>query len=417
MQANAQAIEKAVLVQLNLDHRLNPNHRMDELVRLSESAGFDVKASVIQNREYPDPRWLIGKGKVDELRAVVETEEADTVVFGSELTTAQVRNLERVLDVKIIDRTQLILDIFAQRAHTREGQIQVELAQLNYLLPRLTGHGFHLSRLGGGIGTRGPGETKLETDRRHIRRRIADLNVQLQEVVRHRELYRERRRRQGIFQVALAGYTNAGKSTLLGALTSSHIFAEDRLFATLDPTSRSLILPSGNEVILTDTVGFIQDLPHDLVAAFRATLEEVLEADLILHVVDATAEARDQQVRTVNKVLEELGASAKDVLHLYNKSDQLQDELPPAGKDALWISAFNKDDLEKVKLEIQRRLLQYSANFSIPVTEGYVIAKIHELGEVVEKSVDETHMRIKARIHPADYERMKKWLEPYKEQK
>ena len=246
---------------------------------------------------------------MQELRAAAEELGATTAIFDQELSGAQVRNLEEALDLKIIDRTQLILDIFAQRAKTREGIIQVELAQLSYLLPRLSGHGKNLSRLGGGIGTRGPGESKLETDRRHIRGRITDLKHTLEEVVRHRTLHRERRRKAGVQQVALVGYTNAGKSTLLRELTQADVYVENQLFATLDPTSRNWKLPSGKEVVLTDTVGFIQNLPHDLIAAFRATLEEVNEADLVLHVIDGASEMREEQIAVVERILQELGAA------------------------------------------------------------------------------------------------------------
>lgn len=408
--------ESAILVQMNTAKDRDEESKLAELKQLAESAGLQIKAVLVQNRAVPDPRWLIGKGKAEELQEEVERHEADLVVFGCELTPAQVRNLEQKISAKIIDRTQLILDIFAQRAQTREGQIQVELAQLNYLLPRLSGHGAHLSRLGGGIGTRGPGETKLETDRRHIRKRISDLNMRLKEVVRHRNLYRERRRRKGIYQAALVGYTNAGKSTLLGQLTQSDAFAEDRVFATLDPTTRTLTLPSGIHVLLTDTVGFIQDLPHELVAAFRATLEEVCEADLIIHVVDASSPVRQQQMIVVDQVLQELGASSKERLVLYNKAD-LVPHKPAVSSDVMWISAFDSEDIEKVKLAVQDRLLRQTATFKVPLSQGDIIAQLHELGEIMEHDIDddEEMMKITARIHPSAYERMSKKLEPYKE--
>ena len=310
-----------------------------------------------QNKEARDSKWFIGKGKVEELKAMADELGATTAIFDQELSGAQVRNLEEALDLKIIDRTQLILDIFAQRAKTREGIIQVELAQLSYLLPRLSGQGKNLSRLGGGIGTRGPGETKLETDRRHIRDRITDLKTVLDEVVRHRTLHRERRRKSGVPQVALVGYTNAGKSTLLRELTNADVYVENQLFATLDPTSRNLELPSGKEVVLTDTVGFIQNLPHDLVAAFRATLEEVLEADLVLHVIDSSSPMRDEQIAVVEKILQELGAAGKPMLMLYNKIDLCQDDgselLPANHEDALVMSAYNADDLLRLRQTIQ----------------------------------------------------------------
>lgn len=315
--------DRAVLVSLVTDDvkrtGINPEYSLEELVKLAETAGVEVLSVLSQNREKRDTKWFIGKGKVEELRAIAEELGATTAIFDQELSGAQVRNLEETLDLKIIDRTQLILDIFAQRANTREGIIQVELAQHSYLLPRLSGHGKNLSRLGGGIGTRGPGESKLETDRRHIRGRIDDLKRHLEELTRHRKLHRERRKKTGIVQVALVGYTNAGKSTLLKQLTAADVYIQDQLFATLDPTSRTMELPSGKEIVLTDTVGFIQNLPHDLIAAFRATLEEVNEADLILHVVDASSAMREDQMRTVNTILQELGSGDKPQLVLYNK--------------------------------------------------------------------------------------------------
>lgn len=301
---------RAVLVSLvtQNDKRagVNADGSMQELVSLAKTAGVEVLEQVIQNKEKPDFRWFIGKGKVEEIRILMDSLGGNSVIFDQELSGAQVRNLEAALDAKIIDRTQLILDIFAQRAKTREGIIQVELAQHSYLLPRLSGQGSNLSRLGGGIGARGPGETKLETDRRHIRTRITDLKHQLEEVTRHRTLYRERRKKAGAVQVALVGYTNTGKSTLLKQLTGADIYVQDQLFATLDPTSRNLDLPGGKTVVLTDTVGFIQNLPHNLIAAFRATLEEVNEADLILHVVDASSDMRDEQMKVVDDLLQEL---------------------------------------------------------------------------------------------------------------
>lgn len=408
--------ESAILVQLNTAKKKYTEDRLDEFKQLAESAGMQVKAVIIQNRDLPDARWLIGKGKVAELQLEVERVSADSIVFGCELTAAQVRNLEQMIAVKILDRTQLILDIFAQRARTKEGQIQVELAQLSYLLPRLSGHGAHLSRLGAGIGTRGPGETKLETDRRHIRKRIADLKARLQEIVRHRTLYRERRKKKGVYQAALVGYTNAGKSTLLGRLTSSEAFAEDRVFATLDPTSRILMLPSGNQVLLTDTVGFIQDLPHELVAAFRATLEEVCEADLIIHVVDASSPMREQQTAVVDQVLADLGASSKETLLLYNKVDLLRSK-DITSSNGIWICAFEPEDIERVKQAVQDRLLRQTATFTVPLTEGNIIAQLHELGEITHRQIDDEQevMTITARIHPSAYERMSKKLGPYKE--
>ncbi|WNQ09158.1 GTPase HflX [Paenibacillus aurantius] len=402
--------ERAVLVSLVTQAQKisaeMAEYSLQELVSLAETAGVEVVETMTQNRETPDTKWFIGKGKVDELRGLLEMTKANTAIFDQELSGAQVRNLEEALDVKIIDRTQLILDIFAQRAKTREGILQVELAQLSYLLPRLSGHGKNLSRLGGGIGTRGPGESKLETDRRHIRNRISELKRQLAEVVRHRTLHRERRKKTGIYQVALVGYTNAGKSTLLKQLTDADVYVENQLFATLDPTSRNLVLPSGKEIVLTDTVGFIQNLPHDLIAAFRATLEEANEADLILHVVDGSSEMRTEQMKVVGEVLEELGAHGKEQLTLFNKIDLLshpEQELLTVEGDYLKVSAYRDSDLERIKERIQERLAGDRKTFRIPADRGDLISLVYRIGDVLTTGEEEGTMLLKVQVDETDY--------------
>lgn len=413
--------EKAVLVSLVLkSNRLSEEmiqYSLQELVSLAETAGVEVLDSLIQAKDSVDSKWFIGKGKVEELKVLLDMHGANTAIFDQELSGAQVRNLEQALDVKIIDRTQLILDIFAQRSKTREGILQVELAQLSYLLPRLSGQGKNLSRLGGGIGTRGPGETKLETDRRHIRDRINELKNQLQEVVRHRTLHRERRKKTGVYQVALAGYTNAGKSTLLNRMTEADVYAENQLFATLDPTSRSLRLPNGQEIVLTDTVGFIQHLPHDLVAAFRATLEEVNEADLILHVVDSSSEMRERQIRVVEEVLQELGAHGKEKLTVFNKIDLLpRDQIDwlTAEGDMLRVSAMADQDLEKLKVAIQDKLMGDALKFLIPADRGEVVALLYRVGEVMEQEADENgRLLFKVRVKRSEYEKNGYKLAPF----
>lgn len=412
--------DRAVLVSLVTDQvkrsGINTEHSLQELVQLAETAGVEVLDVITQNRETPDTKWFIGKGKVEELRMAIDGLGANTAIFDQELSGAQVRNLEETLDVKIIDRTQLILDIFAQRAKTREGIIQVELAQHSYLLPRLSGHGKNLSRLGGGIGTRGPGESKLETDRRHIRDRIADLKRQLDEVTKHRKLHRERRKKTGAVQVALVGYTNAGKSTLLNRLTAADVYIENQLFATLDPTSRILELPSGKEIVLTDTVGFIQNLPHDLVAAFRATLEEANEADLILHVVDASSTMREEQMAVVQSILEDLGAAEKPQLVLFNKIDACQPdqlEMLPSGDGYLKISAFNDQDLELVRQTIQDNLSGGNLKFRIPGDRGDVISVLYRIGDVLEQSFEDNDIIFDVRINRADYDKMGYQLQDY----
>ena len=403
--------EKAIVVSLvtmtQKRSQAMADYSLQELISLAETAGVRVTATLVQHKEYPDSRWFIGKGKVEELKALIEEHDASTAIFDQELSGAQVRNLEAELDVKIIDRTQLILDIFAQRAKTREGILQVELAQHSYLLPRLSGQGKNLSRLGGGIGTRGPGETKLETDRRHIRNRIAELKQQLDEVIRHRTLHRERRKKSGVVQAALVGYTNAGKSTLLRQLTNADVYVENQLFATLDPTSRNLELPSGKTIILTDTVGFIQHLPHTLVAAFRATLEEVCEADLILHVVDSSSEMRQEQMRVVDEVLEGLGALGKERITLFNKIDLCpisESELLSAPGTSLKISAYQPDDLVELKRSIQEKLNSGYKSFRIPAHRGDLIALIYRTGEVIEQDLDGDDMIYKVTINRADFE-------------
>lgn len=408
-----QTQERAVLVSLVLKERgANAElaeYSLQELVRLAETAGVTVMETMKQSRDQADSKWLIGKGKVQELKERLRELDAQTAIFDQELTGIQVRNLEEALDVKIIDRTQLILDIFAGRAKTREGILQVELAQHSYLLPRLVGHGKNLSRLGGGIGTRGPGETKLETDRRHIRNRIGELKRQLEEVTKHRKLHRERRRKSGVYQVALVGYTNAGKSTLLRQLTAADVLVENQLFATLDPTSRTLELPNGKEVVITDTVGFIQNLPHDLVAAFRATLEEANEADLILHVVDSAIDMREEQMKVVLEVLEELGARGKEMITVFNKIDLCQpgqvELLTPGEGEFIRLSAYNQGDLERLKLLIQDKMAGGLRSFRIPAVQGDKISLAYRLGTVVETEVDGEDMVISVDVNALDYEK------------
>jgi GTP-binding protein HflX len=421
---NPDMIEKAILISLvtSKDKRNggDPEMSLQELVQLTETAGVEVLTTITQNKETVDSKWFIGKGKVQEVKALADELGATTAIFDQELSGAQVRNLEESLDLKIVDRTQLILDIFAGRAKTREGIIQVELAQLSYLLPRLSGQSKNLSRLGGGIGTRGPGETKLETDRRHIRDRIFDLKTVLEEVVRHRKLHRERRKKSGAIQVALVGYTNAGKSTLLRELTHADVYVENQLFATLDPTSRTLELPNGREIVLTDTVGFIQNLPHDLVAAFRATLEEVCEADLVLHVIDSSSPMRDEQIKVVNKILGELGAADKPSVMVYNKKDMCINngtlsDLPITGGDNLVISAFESEDLELLKQIIQDKLSGDTLTFIVPAERGDLIALAYRSGEVINQEVDEQSLRLTVHVSKQEYEqhghRLKQFIE------
>jgi len=319
--------DRALLVSVSSVPRRKSEESMAELRQLAQSGGIEVVASVIQQREKVDHRYLIGTGKLQELAIHALQEAASILVFDQELNPSQIRSITDQTDLKVIDRTQLILDIFAQRARSREGKLQVELAQLKYMLPRLVGKGTALSRLAGGIGGRGPGETKLEADRRQVRRRIAQLERALEEVRRHRRQLRAKRDKKNVPVISIIGYTNAGKSTLLNSLTHSRVLAEKRLFATLDPSSRRLRFPKDIEVIITDTVGFIRDLPRDLMVAFRATLEELEGADLLLHVVDLSNPHFEDQIRAVEAILEDLGLGAKACLTVFNKRDRVTPDL------------------------------------------------------------------------------------------
>ena len=312
--------ERAVLVGVG---RGMVEEDLDELAALADSAGADPVARIVQSRAEPDPGTYVGKGKLSELHDVIHANRANAVILDQELTPGQLRSLEERLGVKVIDRTALILDIFALHARSREGKVQVELAQLNYLLPRLRGWGEAMSRLGGGIGTRGPGETKMEVDRQHIRRRISKLRRDIRDMRRTRDVKRARRKNNQVTQIAIAGYTNAGKSTLLNRLTGARALVADQLFATLDPTTRKLELPGGRHATLSDTVGFVSKLPHDLVEAFRSTLEEVTEADVILHVADAASPELDEQIDAVRRVLGEIGAGDIPEVLALNKIDQV----------------------------------------------------------------------------------------------
>jgi GTP-binding protein HflX len=354
--------ERAALVGLFKDspRQFDPEHSLDELAGLAAAAGAEVSLRVLQERAKPDPATFLGSGKVAMLATACDEASIDLVIFDNELTPAQLRNLEQALDRKVVDRTQLILDIFARRARTREGKLQVELAQLKYLMPRLVGSASALSRLGGGIGTRGPGETKLETDRRRLRHRISILTKEIENVSRRRSQLRERRHKGSVPTVALVGYTNAGKTTLFNRLTGDEAVVSDALFVTLDPLVRKVRLPDRRELLVSDTVGFIDRLPHSLVAAFRATLEEVAGADLLLHVIDASSVERERHMAAVQAVLVEVKADRVPRLEVFNKIDQLdagaRDRLAALYPGALTVSALAGDGREELVAALESRL-------------------------------------------------------------
>lgn len=402
--------ERALLVGLEYGGALQDSgwtaeDSLEELKQLADTAGAEVAAKVLQKRPKPDPAFFIGRGKVQELALYVQQENIDLVIFDDELSPAQQRNIEQALGVRVLDRTALILDIFAQRARTNEGKLQVELAQLQYMLPRIMGKGLSLSRLGGGIGTRGPGETKLEVDRRRIRDRIAYLKSCIAKVKGVRTLHRAGRSKAQMPSISLVGYTNAGKSTLLNTLTNDNIYAKDQLFATLDPTTRQLELPDKRQALLTDTVGFIQRLPHQLVAAFQSTLEEVVEADILLHVIDVSHELYKEQAAAVYKVLEEIGARDKTIITVYNKIDKLPADSALAERlvqeeNSVCISAksgLNLDVLLRLTAE-NLRLQAVEEDFLIPYSESALAARLHELGTVLATDYEAEGTRLRVRL-------------------
>jgi len=394
--------ERAVLVGVG---RGMEGSDLDELAALADSAGAEPVTRVLQTRHDPDPATYVGKGKLEEIHRAVHTAGAEAVIFDSELSPGQLRNLEERLKVKVIDRTALILDIFALHARSREGKAQVELAQLNYLLPRLRGWGEAMSRMGGGIGTRrGPGETKMEIDRQHIRRRITRLKRDIKDLSRTRDVKRASRERSGIPQIAIAGYTNAGKSTLMRALTNADVVVADQLFATLDPTTRRIRLPNGRDVTLADTVGFINKLPHDLVEAFRSTLEEVTRADLIVHVADASAHDLEPQIDAVRGVLAEIGAGAIAEVLALNKIDLLSDleraRVRPRFPDAVAISALTGEGLERLLETVAVAIPRFPVTVTVrlPHGRGDLVAMLHREAEVLDEEPGEHGTVVHARV-------------------
>jgi GTP-binding protein HflX len=380
--------ERALLVGLERQGKWAIIDSLKELAQLAETAGAEVLGMTWQKRERPDSALFIGRGKVQELSLLRQEKNANLIIFDDELSPAQQRNLEKALGIKVLDRTALILDIFAQRARSHEGKLQVELAQLRYNLPRLGGQGLVLSRLGGGIGTRGPGETKLEVDRRRIRDRVSDITQQIEHIKKQRNLHRKRRENTRIPTISLVGYTNAGKSTLLNTLTASEVLAEDKLFATLDPTTRHIILPNGQQALLTDTVGFIQKLPHQLIAAFRATLEEVIQADILLHVIDASHPQYKEQSHAVFQVLHELNADTKQLITIFNKGDKIDSQEMVSQllktENSVIISALARSGIDKLLSVIEDFIKKQTVEMYllIPYNDSGIIAKLYDVSNV-----------------------------------
>ena len=410
--------ERIVLVGVTMGGQTDEetDEGLDELSLLIDTAGADEAARVTQRRDVPDSAFYIGKGKVEELKEVCLALDADTVVFDNELTPGQQYNLERVLGRTALDRTAVILDIFAQNAHTQEGKAQVELAMLRYRLPRLRrGAKAGLSQQGGGIGTRGPGETRLEVDRRRIMRRIEKLERDLKNLQRTRSTQRKSRSRSGLASVVIVGYTNAGKSTLLNALTRAGVLAEDRLFATLDPTTRRLSLPGGEPVLLTDTVGFIRALPHGLIESFKSTLEVAGAADMLVHVVDGSATHPDQQITAVREVLAEIGADNVPEFIVFNKADMLDDHgaaLVEEYQGAVAVSALKNEGMDILlrRLSDRMRAISKVTELLVPFERGDIVASVHREGEVVSIEEAETGLRIRARLSEASAGRLREFV-------
>lgn len=404
--------ERVVLVGVSADDQDDTEKSLDELKELAATAGAECVGRIIQRREQIHPGTYVGKGKLTEIKDLLWETDATGIICDDELSPAQLGNLKDELNTKVMDRTLVILDIFASRASTNEGKIQVELAQLKYRQSRLTGLGVSMSRLGGGIGTRGPGEKKLEMDRRLIKGRIARLNQELRSVKQHREVTREQREKNHMPVAAIVGYTNAGKSTLLNKLTGADILMEDKLFATLDPTTRSLKLKSGQEVLLTDTVGFIRKLPHHLIEAFRSTLEEAKYADVIVHVVDTSNPQMDEQMHIVYETLRSLGVEEKPVITAFNKQDRLDEEMilkDFKADETVRISAKTGEGLEILldKLESVLRNQKIAVKRIYPYSEAGKIQIIRKYGELIEEEYEEEGISVKAYVPAAIYDKIK----------
>ena len=412
MYENKKEAERALLVSVDTGD-FDAEVSIDELEELAHTAGAEVLGKIIQKKERPEAATFVGAGKLAEIIAFCSSQDIDLLIFDSELTPSQQCNLEKLTGVRVIDRTMLILDIFAARARTGEGKLQVELAQLKYSLPRLAGQGLSLSRLGGGIGTRGPGESKLESDRRHINRRIQKLESELRELEKRRDLLRKRRKKDGVQTVAIVGYTNAGKSTLMNALTKAGVLAEDKLFATLDPTSRALTLPDGRRVMLVDTVGLIRRLPHKLIEAFKSTLEEAAQASVILNVCDASDEHCAEHLDVTKRLLDELGCAGTPIISVMNKCDLVGNiySMPTFGKTVL-ISALNERGFDELLAAVQKELPQTrrTASLLIPFKNGAAAARIREEGVVEKEEYRPEGLFMRATVEISLLDEYKDWI-------
>ncbi|CUS99025.1 GTPase HflX [Candidatus Chrysopegis kryptomonas] len=418
MAYNNRERERAIIVGVIFPNqtRAQVEEYLDELELLADTAGADVIYRVYQERERPDPAFFIGRGKAEQIAKMVDEDKIDIVIFDDDLSGAQVRNLEEVINCKVIDRTTLILDIFASHARTASAKIQVELAQLEYLLPRLTGKWRHLSKQYGGIGTKGPGETQLETDRRLVKRKIAILKRKLNEIDNQRKVQRKGRR--DIFRVALVGYTNAGKSTLLNVMADANVYVEDKLFATLDATTRVVRLSPTRKILLTDTVGFIRKLPHHLIASFKSTLDEIVEADILIHVVDISAVNFREQIKVVEQTLDELGALDKPIITAFNKIDKLEDRsliynLANEFKDAVFISASRGVNIQALKDKILSIIDDYYVEITgkVSVSNSEAMSLIYKLGEVLDvKYTDDEHLTLKIKIEKRHLPKISSYL-------
>ncbi len=412
LKSNEEKIQKALLVSVDTGE-FDAEASLEELAELVKSAGAEPELTVMQKLDRPESATFVGTGKLKEIAEICKQQETDIIVVDSELSPTQIKNIENETDKRVIDRTTLILDIFAQRARSKEGKLQVELAQLKYMLPRLTGKGVEMSRLGGGIGTRGPGETKLETDKRHIRRRTETLKAELAEVEKHRNMLRKRRKKDGVITCAIVGYTNAGKSTLMNYLTNAGVLAQDKLFATLDPTSRALKLPSGVTVMLIDTVGLVRRLPHHLVEAFRSTLEEAAQSDIIINLCDASSDEARTHLAVTKDLLESLNCGDTPIINVLNKCDLVQkDTMEQEFESYVKISARTGDGVDKL-LEIIDENLPIrlkKVNIVLPFSAGGLAGEIREKGTLISEEYTANGIKIEAVVDEQLYSKISDYI-------